>query len=165
MTRLRAALLAPLIALLLAVSTAGCGGESASPPETSSSTPTDPTDAPGSDAPAEDELVAILTGTSAGGEVDPVAATLGTPDEVAAFVAKVPRGELPDKIRTWVAQTDVPPGRQLMGAVVAVGCQVPTDVEVTRTDRGVLVEGVLAGKSPVECFAAMTSVALVLVTP
>ena len=79
-------------------------------------------------------------------------------------MAQFPRGELPGEIRTWVAKTDVPSGRQLVAAVVAIGCQVPVDVEVTHTSRGVLVEGVASGKSPEECFAAMTSVALVLVT-
>ena len=64
--------------------------------------------------------------------------------------------------RTSVAETDVPDGRPLYGAVVSIGCDSPTDVTVTSADAGLVIT---AGKVPSpmpECFAPMTTVALVV---
>jgi len=50
-----------------------------------------------------------------------------------------------------------------VGAVVALGCEVPVQVSVTRVGGRLAVQPVPTGSSPLECFVAMTSVALVLV--
>ena len=112
---------------------------------------------------AESSVVDILSQTAAGGEVTATAIDLGTPRGVAELVDPVRRGGLDQQVRDLVAATDVPDGQRLMGAVVNVGCDVPSDVLITVDGSEVLLEPVFSGDRLPECLAAVTSIAVVLV--
>ncbi len=148
--------------ILLVTLLAGCGGET-DEPRAEDTSPTGPTSSAATTGPVEHTLVAILSETNAGGEVAPAPVALDTGTAVDEFVQGFDSERFGDKIRTAVAGTDVPTGRVLVGAVVAIGCEVPSDVAVQRTADGLSVTAVKSGKSPMECFAPVTSVALLLV--
>lgn len=106
--------------------------------------------------------VAILTGTAAGGEVDLTPVPLDTPAAVAAFVGQFDNRRFAARIERRVARTDVGEGRTLVGSVVSIGCQVPTELAVLGPPGRMEVTPVMPeSPTPVECFAPMTSVGLV----
>jgi hypothetical protein len=70
--------------------------------------------------------------------------------------------DLGPQVRDAVRETDVPEGQTLMGAVVAVGCDEPTGIELAQTFDGYEVTGIVP-KAGVQCIVAVTSVALFLV--
>lgn len=172
-------LAAALVALL-----SGCGSDATatdpatdrppSPTAPSSSAATLPppaiSEAPATQAPSpgrsvDSTQVAILSASAAGGQVGTgPAVALGDDEAVQAFGAQFRTPNLTDRISRVVARTDVPLGSTLYGAVVAVGCDVPAGVVVTRSAEGVVLTAQPGKKSQVQCFAAVTSVALVLVT-
>ena len=80
-----------------------------------------------------------------------------------AFTRQFERGALNEKIAQAVAGATVPEGYTLMGAVVAIGCDVPTSVTVTEGPEGWVFEPVMPSKTMQECFAPVTSVAVVAV--
>jgi hypothetical protein len=100
----------------------------------------------------------IITASNADGETSPRPVPVGDPASLRDFVATM-GADLGPRVRAAVRQTDVPPGQTLMGAIVAVGCDEPTGVEVVQTFDGYEVTPVLP-KSGVQCVVAMTSVAL-----
>ena len=66
------------------------------------------------------------------------------------------------QVQDAVAGADVAEGEAIYAAVVAIGCDSPTDVTVTDSGAGLVIT---AGKVPspmMECFAPMTTVALVV---
>ncbi len=63
-----------------------------------------------------------------------------------------------------VAAAEVPDGQLLYGAVVALGCDVPTDFYVTSQPAGISVVAKKVADPKPECFAAMTTVVLVTVS-
>ena len=109
------------------------------------------------------ELVEMITETAAGGATSPVAVPLGDDAAVQAFNQQFETDAMPTKVEDAVAATDVPDGMLLYGAVVAVGCDAPTDVYVTDSDAGVVIVAKKVPSPMQECFAPMTTVALVLV--
>lgn len=151
---------AAALACLLGLSLVACGGDTATDSPAGSS-PAGSTPAGG---PVDFALVAILTATSAGGTVDPTPTVLATPGDVRRFVAQFGRAGLGRQVRAAVARTVVPDGEVLLGAVVAIGCQAPKEVTVSRVGETLSVLPVPLKPSPVECFAPMTSVALLLVS-
>jgi len=114
-------------------------------------------------SPSGSTLVEILSQTAAGGQTDDLAVDLGTPAGVDELLADVSRGPLAAEVRDRVAATDVPEGQRLVGAIVNEGCDTPVDVKVTAAGDGVRLEPIFQGKPMVECVAAVTSIALVLV--
>ena len=79
------------------------------------------------------------------------------------FNAQFETDAMPAQVEAAVAATEVPEGMLLYGAVVAVGCDAPTDVFVTDSESGVLIVAKKVPSPLQECFAPMTTVALVLV--
>ena len=168
MRRLLGSALPPL--LLLAVLASGCGDEE---PGSASddSTPTASDSPTASDPPTEDptggevefQLVELLTETAAGGAMSEVAVLLGDDSAVQEFNAQFERAELPTRVQDTVAKTDVPEGMLLYGAVVAIGCDAPTDVSVVAGESGLVITGGKVPSPHLECFAPTTTVALVLV--
>ena len=109
------------------------------------------------------ELVDTITETAAGGATSEFAVPLGDDAAVQAFTSQFETDALPARVQDAVAATDVPDGMLLYGAVVAIGCDAPTEVSVVVDDAGVVVTAHKVPSPMVECFAAMTTVALVLV--
>ena len=108
------------------------------------------------------ELVDTITVTTAGGTLSEVAVPLSDDASVQDFTSQFESDDMVQQIQQAVANTDVPDGQALYAAVVSIGCDSPTDVSVTNTDAGLVIT---AGKVPspqVECFAPMTTVALVV---
>jgi hypothetical protein len=109
------------------------------------------------------ELVEMITETAAGGATSPVAVPLGDEEAVAAFNQQFETDAMPARVQDAVAATEVPDGMLLYGAVVSIGCDTPTDVTVTDSGSGLVVTAQAVPSPMQECFAPMTTVALVLV--
>jgi hypothetical protein len=153
-----------LTGLLGGLATA-CGDESGSAGDESAPAPTSssPTGrSTGADGAVDFELVTTLTETAAGGEVSPTAVPLGDDAAVQEFVAPFSEA-LQAEVQQAVAATAVPDDQQLYGAVVAVGCDAPDQVQVAASDSGLQVVAQKVPAPKPECFAPMTTVALVLV--
>ncbi|MFC6046036.1 hypothetical protein [Nocardioides hankookensis] len=106
--------------------------------------------------------VALLTGTSAGGEVATEPTPLPDAEAVEKYAAQFRNDELQGDIVTTAEQTEVPDGQQLAAAVVAVGCEVPEEVVGTGSGDDLALHAPVPSPTK-ECFAPMTTVALVLV--
>jgi hypothetical protein len=109
------------------------------------------------------ELVEMITETAAGGATSPVAVPLGDDEAVAAFNQQFETDAMPARVQDAVAATEVPEDMLLYGAVVSIGCDTPTDVTVTDSGSGLVVTAEAVPSPMQECFAPMTTVALVLV--
>lgn len=129
------------------------------------------TDDPSGDLPSsatgevlEFELVDTLTGTAAGGVIAPDGVPL--PDEAAAqeFVSQFTTDGLRSDVLQAAAAAEVPDGQVLYGAVVALGCDVPSDFLVTSQPEGIFVVAQKVTAPKQECFAAMTTVVLVTIS-
>lgn len=103
----------------------------------------------------------IISASNADGEADPRPVPVGDPASLDDFVAPL-GADLGPRVRTAVRRAEVPAGQTLMAAVVAVGCDTPTGIELVQTFDGYEVTPVLP-KSGVQCLVAVTSVALFLV--
>ena len=115
------------------------------------------------DAAVEFELVDTFTATAAGGQLSNPAVPLPDAAAVQSFVGQFGGSDLGTQVQGAVAQTDVPPGQELYGAVVASGCDAPDQVAVTRSGSDVVITALPVPSPKSECFAPMTTVALVLV--
>ncbi|MBB6627125.1 hypothetical protein H5V45_07305 [Nocardioides sp. KIGAM211] len=154
---------------------AGCGADSAE--EASDPAPTAPTASTGTTAsPAPDDrqspgglgtveatTVDIVSATSAGGEPGGPATVLDGDAAVSTFTQQFTSPELARKVAAAADGAEVPAGQVLVASVVAVGCDVPSDVSVQRTDEGLTVTALKVATPRQECFAPVTSVALVAV--
>jgi hypothetical protein len=103
----------------------------------------------------------IISVSNADGETDPRPVPVGDPASLDDFVAPL-GADLGPRVRAAVRRAEVPAGQTLMAAVVAVGCDAPTGIELVQTFDGYEVTAVLP-KSGVQCVVAATSVALFLV--
>ena len=145
------------VVLALVLLLGGCATESADeravePPP--GGTPTD--------APAGDDVIALVSEPDVGGEVSPEAAPLDSPSAVADFTSQFEHARMDTAMAAALAGTTVPDGRTVMGAVVAIGCEPPTDVEIETGPEGVLVTAPPV-KSDQQCLVPVTTVALVTV--
>ncbi|WP_228941108.1 hypothetical protein [Nocardioides sp. Leaf374] len=111
---------------------------------------------------AEPEVVALLSATAAGGRPGAGPTHLRGPGDVAALVADL-RGPLVGEVRRAVEGADVPQGSELVGGVVAVGCEPAEDVAVEGAGEGLRLTAAPAPATGRECLAPVTTVALVLV--
>jgi len=137
--------------LLLLLALAACGSDVSEPANDAG----DP-----SDSPAAVTQVALLTGTSAGGEVTTEPTPLPDAAAVQDYASQFRNDVLGGEIVAAAEKAEVPDGQQL--AVVAVGCEVPTEVVGTGTGADLAVHAVLPSSTK-KCFAPITSVALMLV--
>lgn len=115
-----------------------------------------------SPGPGEITEVAILTGTSAGGRVTTEPTVLADEQAVRRYVERFRNDRLQGEIVRAAERAQVPEGRRLAAAVVAIGCEVPTRVVGTSTGGEAVVRAVLPSPTK-QCLAPITSVALVLV--
>jgi hypothetical protein len=100
----------------------------------------------------------IISASNADGEVDVRPVSVADPESLDEFVATL-GADLGPRVRAAVRRVEVPAGETLMAAVVAVGCDRPTGVELVQTFDGYEVTGIVP-KSGVQCLVTMTSVAL-----
>ncbi|WP_323793707.1 hypothetical protein [Nocardioides sp.] len=172
-------LLTVILAVLLAGGLlTGCGSETdteaidpAASPTPSSTPSSTPTTAPSStqtdgDAaePVDYDVVAMPSMTAAGGRTSPMLTPVSTPDELDTFVSQFRLEEFADQVRTEATEAgERGYDGQLWAAIVSVGCDVPPGVFVEEGEAGYLVTP-LKVKDPLqECFAAVTTVALVAI--
>jgi hypothetical protein len=152
-----------LPALLLAGVLAACGDDSGGVARDTSPTRSTGSSAAPADGAVTFELVTTLTETEAGGKVSQLAVPLAAGDDVQAFTAQFESDALRVRVQDEVHNTDVPDDMLLYGAVVAIGCDAPTAVDVSVDSAGVTVSAQKVPSPKLECFAPMTTVALVLV--
>jgi hypothetical protein len=107
--------------------------------------------------------VALLTGTSAGGEVTTEPTLLTDAAAVRAYADQFRDDELGGEIVAAADGAEVPDGERLAAAVVAVGCEVPTRVVGTGAADDVELHAVLPAPTK-KCLVPITTVALVLLT-
>jgi hypothetical protein len=163
-------LLGPVLpAVLLAALLAGCGDATSDAASDPAGEPTEPS-APTSSVPTIDpgsgleaQTIAIVSQTAVGGHVDLDAVPLADEAAQQEFVAQFNRPGMGRKIAQAVASATVPEGLTLMGAVVSVGCDVPPGVRVTQSPDGWVVTPDPVASPLQECFAPVTSVAIVAV--
>jgi hypothetical protein len=154
---------AVVLAGALAGTLAGCGGDQTGtvtddPAPTVSSSATS-----GTGDEVEFELVDMITETAAGGAAAEAAVPLSDDLAVQQFTSQFETDTMTTRIQDAVDKTDVPADMLLYGAVVAIGCDSPTDVNVTSSDQGLAITAQEVPSPMPECFAPMTTVALVLV--
>ncbi len=159
-------------ALLAVLLLAGCGdatsdaaSDPATDPTTDPATSSAPTAVPTVDPSSglEAQTVAILSQTAVGGHVDLDAVPLADQAAQQEFVGQFNRPGMGRKIAQAVAAATVPEGYTVMGAVVMVGCDVPPGVLVTQSPDGWVVTPEPVVSPLKECFAAVTTVAIVAV--
>lgn len=100
----------------------------------------------------------IISASNADGEVTTRPVPVEDPESLDDFVATL-GADLGPRVRAAVRRTEVSVGETLMAAVVAIGCDRPTGVELVQTFDGYEVTGIVP-KSGVQCLVTMTSVAL-----
>jgi hypothetical protein len=153
-----------LPALLLVGVLAGCGDDEPGADQPGP-TSTPPTDAPTTGDAVDFEVVEMITETAAGGTVDAGAAAVPLGDDTAVqeFTAQFTSEAMTTRVQDAVDKAAVSDDMLLYGAVVAVGCDSPGDVSVTAGDQGLVITADKVPSPKPECFAPMTTVALVLV--
>jgi len=139
---------------------AASGTSSASPSDLPSAAPSGAPSTPGA---VDFTEVALLSETAAGGEVEHRATVLDDASAVNGFATQFESGAMSDELTTAVREADVAEGQELAAAIVSIGCDVPPGVTVQKLEDGVAILP-LKVKSPLkECFAPVTTVALVAV--
>ena len=113
--------------------------------------------------PIDFELVEMVTETAVGGMISPGAVPLADVSAVQQFSGQFEKDRMQTRLVQLVDELVVPDDQAAYAAVVAIGCDAPTEVTVTSTDTGILIEAVKPTTKPVQCLAPMTSVAVVLV--
>ena len=160
MKRTLGTLLATSALLLAAACGEDTGGDDTRAEDTSASASSTPQG--GDDGVAFTE-VAILHDTAAGGEVSTEPVPLDDQEAVDAFVAGLDSDKLAGEVQDAVDGADPAGGQVLVGSVVSIGCDVPPGVAVQRTDSGVEITPLKVPSPQKECFAPVTTVALVTV--
>jgi len=107
--------------------------------------------------------VALVSQTAAGGRVGEQPVRLDSPAAVHRFTAPFRGGTLAGKVAAAVRRAEVPSGRVLLGAVVAVGCDIPPGVRLVGSGPGLRLVATPVRQPKQECFAPVTTVAVVSV--
>jgi hypothetical protein len=151
-------------ALLSTAVLAGCGSSA------SSSVATDPVSDPAgvpSRAPGPipgAKVLPLVSMTGIGGRAASPANVLNTPDQIEGFVDQFPSPGTQQRLKTAIDAVHVPPGDDLFGQVIAVGCDRPpgADVVVSKDGNVELVPHEVA--SPLEeCLVSVTTVGFAVV--
>ena len=140
-------------AVLLAASLGACGGEAADERA-------DDSVGQGAGAPVvlRERLV---TATDAGEGPDEVAVPVGDDAALAGFTADFTERFASDVVEA-AAALEVEGDEELAAQVVSIGCDEPTSVEARRTPAGVVLEPGPLPSPGRQCFAPMTTVAVVV---
>lgn len=113
--------------------------------------------------PVDFTLVRLLSRTAAGGEVDEVAVPLPDRAAVAEFSSQLRSAALGKQLAAAVTDAELAGDQALVGAVIAIGCDVPPGVRVSHDGEQLRIVPLEVVSPHVECFAPVTSVALVAV--
>lgn len=147
-------------ALLLAASLAACGGDPTD--ERAEDGAADVVDGEGQGTGAPVVLrERLVTATDAGEGPDEVAVPVGDDAALAGFTAGFTECFASDVVEA-AAALEVEGDEELAAQVVAVGCDEPTSVEARRTPAGVVLEPGPLPSPGRQCFAPMTTVAVVV---
>lgn len=147
---LRQALGVSLLALVVLTACGGGTGGVADDPSTGGAT-------------AGPQLLGLHSGTAAGGtHLGPTAIDVTT-DEGRRRVVGDLRAPFAGEVADALAAVVVPPGQRLYAGVVDIGCGTPVDATMTWSNGRLSFEPVYDRKPPMECFAAVTTLALALV--
>ena len=107
------------------------------------------------------QVLEIVSETAAGGTVSPDLTPLPGPDELAAFTEQFESTAFRDEIAAAVQEHEAREGYVVGAAVVAIGCDVPPGVSVEAAGDGFTVQADEVADPLPECFAPVTSVAVV----
>jgi hypothetical protein len=108
------------------------------------------------------ELVELVSRTAGRGVVSDRAVPITSASELDAFVADL-SAQLAGDVSEAYAANPVQAGQTLYAAVVGLGCDVPPGVEVSRAGAGYEISGRKVAEPLPNCFAPVTSVALVAI--
>lgn len=152
--RSRPGLLPGVLLAAAALVVGGCGSSSS----TTASGPGAPSSGPIPDA----QVLPLVTLHGVAGHVSTQAVPLGRPAQVAAFVEQFPAAVVQKRVRGVLEDALAHSGSNVVGAVVASGCDVPPGVVVTADGKGgvTIVAREVASPLP-ECLVPVTTVALV----
>ncbi|MDO9456571.1 hypothetical protein [Nocardioides sp.] len=175
----------PLLGALLLVPLllAGCGDDedpTASDPApsgaTSTATPETATDLPTTVDPSSGEptrsppitpggvpfeLVELVDGTAGRGQATDEAVPIASAADAKAFASAF-SPDLAGRVEAALA-APAPEGTSLYAAVVGMGCDIPPGVDVTETADGYAITGLKVADPLPECFAPVTTVAVVAI--
>lgn len=159
----------PLVAGLMVVLVA-CGQpdtDTDSATTGSSSESTDPTpdassDSPEDTGPLDFTQIALISVSNAEGSVSEEATVLDSQQAVDEFASQFSGSRMATALNKAYQKADLPAGEVMVGAVVGVACQAPTEVDVAQTANGVTITADPV-KSKVQCIVPVTTVALVSV--
>ena len=138
----------------------GCGSEAGSDERAGD---TGSSDAGSSGGAVDFTEVAMVSATAAGGRPSQRPTVLDDAAAIGAFSEQFRNPAMKQQLLKAVRGADVAAGRTLVGAVVALGCDVPPGVTVHRTADGLAITPRQVPSPLPECLAPVTSVALVTV--
>lgn len=140
--------------------TAGCGSSSSSIATDPASDPAgNPSTTPG---PVEGaQVLPLISMTGIGGQASTTAAPLNSAGDITRFVRQFRSPLTQKRLRSAIVAAPSTPGHDLVGQVVAIGCDRPPGVTVmvNKDGRVELVPHEVASPLP-ECLAAVTTVAI-----
>ena len=141
----------------------GCGSNEpeAGPADQTSSEPSASETLP--NGPIDYTQIAMVSESNVDGTVSPRAVVLDSEAAVQEFAGQFTGDQMGKSLAREYASADVPEGEALVGAVVDVSCQAPSEVQVEKTNRGVEVTAT-AKVSKIQCLVPVTTVALVSVS-
>jgi hypothetical protein len=162
MPRTLGALTAALVTGTALALTAGCGSSSSSIAMDPASDPAgNPSSTPG---PVEGaQVLPLISMTGIGGQASTTAAPLNSAGDITRFVRQFPSPLTQKRLRSAIVAAPSTPGHDLVGQVVAIGCDRPPGVTVmvNKDGRVELVPHEVASPLP-ECLAAVTTIAIAL---
>ena len=144
---------------------AGCGSadDTATPTDDQTSKQTqEPSPTPPETGPVDFTQVAMISVSNADGTVDPQAVELDSQAAVDEFAGQFSGTQMSTALTKAYKKADVPEGEVLVGAVVGVSCQAPSEVHVEQTKSGVEITADPV-KTKNQCIVPVTTVALVSV--
>jgi hypothetical protein len=154
-------LLAGLVVVLVACGQPESETGRATTGSSSESTETSPSE-PAPHGPLDFTQIALISVSNAEGSVSGEATVLDGQQAVDEFASQFSGSQMATALNRAYQKADLSEGEVMVGAVVDVSCQAPTDVDVAHTKDGVSITADPV-KSKVQCIVPVTTVALVSV--
>lgn len=155
------------VALVSGALLAGCGADDSTTGTTGQESGSEPSPTPSTsvpNGPIDFTQVALVSQSNVDASSSPDAVVLDSASDVNGFDRRYTGSQMGSALNKAYGRADVPDDEVLVGAVVDVSCQPPSEVEVEKTDQGVEVTAVaVKSKVEVQCIVPVTTVALVAV--